>query len=223
MEKADSVKGGLWKEEQEALRRQAHQVHLLVGTGRRAERISRRKFIPRAWMSVSLQEGRESPGLSSFLLTHFFWATSSQFIPVFPGTGHCRWVQIEVRWRTGTCFFQVRFFQGHFSPLCSQPCCSWKTEEPGTKHSCNTNPCCRHCVCWAGLTVAICCILTQQQVMLFMDIKALQLSEGKKSSTYAWPKHDIYKIHICVCVSNLNPKFQTGGQQTRFARAPHCI
>ena len=118
MEKVDSVKGGLWKEEQEALRRQAHQVHLLVGTGRRAERISRRKFIPRAWMSVSLQEGRESPGLSSFLLTHFFWATSSQFIPVFPGTGHCRWVQIEVRWRTGTCFFQVHAFSKVTFPHC---------------------------------------------------------------------------------------------------------
>ena len=72
MEKVDSVKWDLWKEEQEALRRQAHQVHLLVGTGRCAERISRRKFIPQAQMSVSLQEARESPGLSSFLLTHFF-------------------------------------------------------------------------------------------------------------------------------------------------------
>ena len=32
---------------------------------------------------------------------------------------------------------------------------------------------------WA-LSVAECCILTQQQVMLFVDIKALQLSEGRE-------------------------------------------
>lgn len=53
-------------------------------------------------------------------------------------------------------FARYVLFPGSLSSLCSQPCCSWKIEEPGTKHSCNTNPCCRHCVCWAGLCQLLC-------------------------------------------------------------------